>query len=103
MFPLKRKLYSSYTCTAVSHTAPRDSPPDHLCQEDFRYKEPVPPFVEPSALIPLLGHHEGGVGGSFTLGSRTTSQDPYHGPGQATRLSFSVSEESSSIKFGKYI
>ncbi|PNX86437.1 hypothetical protein L195_g042515, partial [Trifolium pratense] len=50
MLPLKRKLSSSYTFTAVSHTAPRDSPPDHICQEDFRYKEPVQPFVEPSAL-----------------------------------------------------
>ncbi|CAJ2637895.1 unnamed protein product [Trifolium pratense] len=74
MLPLKRKLSSSYTCTAVSHTAPRDSPPDHLCQEDFRYKEPIQPFVEPSALIPLLGHHERAAGGSSTLGLRTTLQ-----------------------------
>ncbi|PNX64305.1 hypothetical protein L195_g053950, partial [Trifolium pratense] len=73
MLPLKRKLFSSYTCTAVSHTAPRDSPPDHLCQEDFRYKETVQPFVEPSALIPLLGHKRA-ARGSSTLGSRTTSQ-----------------------------
>ncbi|MCH88073.1 hypothetical protein A2U01_0008954, partial [Trifolium medium] len=38
------------------HTPQRDPPPNHLCQEDFRYKEPVESFVEPSALIPLLGH-----------------------------------------------
>ncbi|GAU51159.1 hypothetical protein TSUD_411960 [Trifolium subterraneum] len=31
-------------------------------------------FVEPSALIPLLGHHEGTARGSSTLGSRTTLQ-----------------------------
>ncbi|PNX87173.1 hypothetical protein L195_g043259 [Trifolium pratense] len=67
MLPLKRKLSSSYTCTAVSHTAPRDSLPDYLCQKDFRYKEPVQPFVEPSALIPLLGHHEEAAGGSPTF------------------------------------
>ncbi|PNX66047.1 hypothetical protein L195_g054864, partial [Trifolium pratense] len=30
MFPLKQKFSSSYTCTAVSHTAQRDPPPDHL-------------------------------------------------------------------------
>ncbi|MCI32412.1 hypothetical protein A2U01_0053625, partial [Trifolium medium] len=41
-------------------------PPDHFCQEDFRYKEPVEPFVEPTALIPMLGHHEGAAGGSST-------------------------------------
>ncbi|PNX94187.1 hypothetical protein L195_g009517 [Trifolium pratense] len=56
MLSLKQKLSSSYTYTAVSHTAQRDPPPDHLCQEDFRYKKPVQPFVEPSTLIPLLGH-----------------------------------------------
>ncbi|PNX68178.1 hypothetical protein L195_g034787, partial [Trifolium pratense] len=33
-------------------TAQRDSRPDHLCQENFRYKE----SVEPMALIPLSGH-----------------------------------------------
>ncbi|PNX64210.1 hypothetical protein L195_g062004, partial [Trifolium pratense] len=74
MFPLKRKLSSSYTCTAVSHIAQRDPPPNHLCQEDFRYKEPVETFVEPSTLIPLLDRHEGAARGSSILGSRTTSQ-----------------------------
>ncbi|MCI70779.1 hypothetical protein A2U01_0092042, partial [Trifolium medium] len=34
----------------------RDLPPDHICQEDFQYKESVESFVEPSALIPSLGH-----------------------------------------------
>ncbi|MCI53033.1 hypothetical protein A2U01_0074279, partial [Trifolium medium] len=53
--------------TAVA-AAQHDLPPDHRCQEDFRYKEPVESFVEPSALIPLLGH-EGAAGGSSTLGS----------------------------------
>ncbi|PNX98610.1 hypothetical protein L195_g021860 [Trifolium pratense] len=43
-----------------------------FCHEDFRYKESVEPFVEPSALIPLLGHHEGAAGGSSTLDLRTT-------------------------------
>ncbi|GAU25702.1 hypothetical protein TSUD_216310 [Trifolium subterraneum] len=38
----------------------QDTPPDHLGQEDFRYNEPVKHFVEPSALIPLLGQ-EGAV------------------------------------------
>ncbi|MCI31644.1 hypothetical protein A2U01_0052856, partial [Trifolium medium] len=37
--PLKRKLFQLYyTCTVVT-AAQRDTPPDHLCQEDFRYKE----------------------------------------------------------------
>ncbi|KAK2385362.1 hypothetical protein QL285_072605 [Trifolium repens] len=56
--PSSRSFLHPYTCTAVV-AAQRDTPSDHLCQEDFRYKEPVEPFVEPSALIPLLGHHEG--------------------------------------------
>ncbi|MCI62475.1 hypothetical protein A2U01_0083732, partial [Trifolium medium] len=51
---------------AVDRTQ-RDTPPDHLCQEDFRYKESVIPFVETSSLIPLLGHEEA-TGGSSTLG-----------------------------------
>ncbi|PNX56101.1 hypothetical protein L195_g058043, partial [Trifolium pratense] len=73
MLPLKRKLFElHYTCTAVA-AAQWDTPPDHLCQEDFRYKEPVKPFVEPSALISLLGH-EKAAGGSSTLDLRTTSQ-----------------------------
>ncbi|PNX77917.1 hypothetical protein L195_g033889 [Trifolium pratense] len=67
MFPLKWKLLHPYTCTAISHTAQRDPPPDHLCHDDFRYMESVQPFVESSALIPLLGHHEGTIGGSSTL------------------------------------
>ncbi|MCI33079.1 hypothetical protein A2U01_0054295, partial [Trifolium medium] len=58
-----KHLYLYCRCCAL-----RDPPPNHLCQEDFRYKEPV----EPSALISLLGH-EGAAGGSST-GSRTTSQ-----------------------------
>ncbi|KAK2353725.1 hypothetical protein QL285_091318 [Trifolium repens] len=60
--PSSGSFLHPYTCTAVGHTQ-RDTPPDHLCQEDFRYKEPVEPFVEPSALIPLLGHHEGAATG----------------------------------------
>ncbi|MCI86151.1 hypothetical protein A2U01_0107430, partial [Trifolium medium] len=43
-----------------------DTPPDHLYQEDFRYKEQAKPFVESSALIPLLGHY-GATKGSSTL------------------------------------
>jgi hypothetical protein len=39
----------------LAHSLPqRETPPNHLCQEDFQYKEPVEPFVEPSTLIPLL-------------------------------------------------
>jgi hypothetical protein len=60
---------SPYTCIAVvvlNESAAR-------LPLYFRYKEPVEPFVEPSALLPLLGHHEGAVtGGLSTLGSRTT-------------------------------
>ncbi|PNX63179.1 hypothetical protein L195_g053374, partial [Trifolium pratense] len=52
----------TYTCIVVGGGTQRDTPPDHLCQEDFRYKEPVEPFIEPSVLIPLLGHHEGQSG-----------------------------------------
>ncbi|MCI70171.1 hypothetical protein A2U01_0091434, partial [Trifolium medium] len=71
MLPLERKLLQLYyTCTAVA-AAQRDPPPDHLCQEDFRYNEPVEPFVEPSALIPLMGH-KGAAMGSSTLGLRIT-------------------------------
>ncbi|GAU47943.1 hypothetical protein TSUD_99010 [Trifolium subterraneum] len=51
----------------------RDTRPDHLCQEDFRYKEPVEPFVEPSALIPLLGHHEGAARGIIHIGFKNNS------------------------------
>jgi hypothetical protein len=47
--------YSKHCGTSVA-AAQQDTPPDHLCQENFRYKEPVEPFVEPSALIPMLGH-----------------------------------------------
>ncbi|MCI57834.1 hypothetical protein A2U01_0079085, partial [Trifolium medium] len=57
---------------AVDHTQ-WDTPPDHLCQEDFRYKEPVEPFVEPSALIPLLGHHEGAARGIILIGLKNNS------------------------------
>ncbi|KAK2420523.1 hypothetical protein QL285_031240 [Trifolium repens] len=35
-----------YTCTAIA-AAQRDTPPDHLYQDNFRYKESVEPFVEP--------------------------------------------------------
>ncbi|MCH81617.1 hypothetical protein A2U01_0002408 [Trifolium medium] len=62
MIPLKRKLFSStYTCTYHRRCAQEDSPPDHLYQEDFRYKESVEAFVEPSALI-LLGHERAARG-----------------------------------------
>ncbi|MCH82122.1 hypothetical protein A2U01_0002919 [Trifolium medium] len=37
MFPLKRKLFHRYTCTAVAN-AQQDSPPNNLCEEEFRYK-----------------------------------------------------------------
>ncbi|MCI97662.1 hypothetical protein A2U01_0118963, partial [Trifolium medium] len=40
----------------------------HDHQEDFRYKESVEPFIEPSTLIPLLGH-EGATERSSTLDS----------------------------------
>ncbi|MCH93605.1 hypothetical protein A2U01_0014557 [Trifolium medium] len=75
MLPLlKRKLFKlHYTCTAVA-AVQRNIPPDHLCQEDFRYKESVEFFVEPSALIPLLGHQEGAAEGSSIFDLRTTLQ-----------------------------
>ncbi|MCI73078.1 hypothetical protein A2U01_0094342, partial [Trifolium medium] len=53
----KRKLSSSIHLYLYRRCcAQREPAPDHLCQEDFRYKEPVEPFVETSALIPLLSH-----------------------------------------------
>ncbi|PNX82800.1 hypothetical protein L195_g038835 [Trifolium pratense] len=79
MLPLKKKLSSSYTCTVVSHTAQRDPPLDHICQEDFRYKESGQSFVEPSALIPLLGHHKGTARGIIHIGSLTTIRKLYVG------------------------
>ncbi|MCI38831.1 hypothetical protein A2U01_0060060, partial [Trifolium medium] len=56
-------LSATYTCTAVV-AAQQDSPPYHFCQEDFRYKEPVKRFIEPSTLIPLLGQEEAPRGSS---------------------------------------
>ncbi|MCI55951.1 hypothetical protein A2U01_0077202 [Trifolium medium] len=72
MLPLKRKLLHPYTCTVVSHIAQRDLPLDHLFQEDFRYKEPIELFIEPSALIPLLGH-EGAARGIIHIGLKNNS------------------------------
>jgi hypothetical protein len=31
---------------------------DHLCLEDFSYMESIKSFVEPSTILPLLGHAE---------------------------------------------
>ncbi|PNX97642.1 hypothetical protein L195_g020875 [Trifolium pratense] len=55
-FPSAEAFTATCSCTAVV-TTQRDSPSDHLCQKDFRYKESVEAFVEPLALIPLLGHN----------------------------------------------
>ncbi|PNX62743.1 hypothetical protein L195_g053137, partial [Trifolium pratense] len=55
-------LSSSYTCTAVSHTAQRDPPSDHLCQEDFQYKESIQPFVEPDSDTTVGSSREGNQG-----------------------------------------
>ncbi|MCI57693.1 hypothetical protein A2U01_0078944, partial [Trifolium medium] len=59
------------TCTAVA-AAQQDTPPDHLCQDDFRYKEPVEPFIKPPALIPLLGH-EGAARGIIHIEFKNNS------------------------------
>jgi hypothetical protein len=62
MLPLKQKLSSSiYLYFYHRCCAEHDLPPEHLCQEDLRYKESFKPFVELSALIPLFGQ-EGAVG-----------------------------------------
>ncbi|KAK2361314.1 hypothetical protein QL285_086478 [Trifolium repens] len=53
--PLAETLSTTYTCTVVA-AIQRNSLSDHLCHEDFQYKESVKPFVEPSALISLLDH-----------------------------------------------
>jgi hypothetical protein len=43
--PSSGSFLHPYTCTVVGHTQ-RDTPPNHHCQKDFRYKELVEPFVD---------------------------------------------------------
>ncbi|PNX80774.1 hypothetical protein L195_g036785, partial [Trifolium pratense] len=66
MLPLKQKLSSPVHLHRRCGTQQGMSP-DHLCQEDFRYKESAEPFIEQSTLIPLLSY-ERAAGGLSTFG-----------------------------------